>query len=117
MAHEQQAGAVIVEIAVALPALVLITALLVWVASLGATYVRALDAAQTAARQVSRGVAPADVPGVVPDGMTVSIDTHDGLVRAVVTSHSSPPLPLFSSLQVTVRAEAVAMPELIGELP
>lgn len=100
-------GSVIVEAALVIPVLILVTTLLVWAASLGATYVRALDAAQTAARQAARG-AP-DVPA--PEGFTLALDSVDGLVRATVTQHVSPPVAAFTGWGVTVSAEAHAVPE------
>lgn len=100
-------GSVIVEAALVIPVLVLVTALLVWAASLGATYVRALDAAQTAARQAARGA-----PDVrVPAGLDLELGTADGLVRAIVTQRVTPPLPAFADWGVTITAEAHAVPE------
>lgn len=100
-------GSVIVEATLVIPVLVLVTALLVWAASLGATYVRALDVAQTAARQAARGAV--DVPA--PEGMDLTLETRDGLVRATVTQRVAPPMPAFSDWGVTISAEAHAVPE------
>lgn len=90
-----------------IPVLLAATVLLIWVASLGATYVRVLDVAQTAARQAARGVAePA-----APDGVIVVLSDRDGLVRAEASEEVAPPLASFTGWSVTVRAEAHAVPE------
>lgn len=100
-------GSVVVEAALVIPVLVAVTALLVWVTSLGATYVRLLDVAQTAARQVARGVAdPAHDPSI-----DVNVGQRDGLVLVEASQWVSPPLAGFAGWGVTVRAEAHAMPE------
>ena len=100
-------GSVIVEAALVIPVLVAVTALLVWVTSLGATYVRLLDVAQTAARQAARGVVDTEsVPGV-----DVELFEVDGLIRAEAREQVSPPLAAFWDWGFTVRAEAHAVPE------
>lgn len=95
------------EAALVIPVLLAVTVLLVWVASLGATYVRLLDVAQTAARQAARGVVDvARVPGV-----EVALSEQTGLVRAEAAQQVSPPLAGFLGWAVTVRAEAHAIAE------
>mgnify|MGYP006199722293 CR=1 FL=1 len=100
-------GSVVVEAALVIPVLLAVTVLLVWVTSLGATYVRLLDVAQTAARQAARGVVDATpVPGV-----DVEFAEADGLIRAEAREEVSPPLAAFWGWGFTVRAEAHAVPE------
>lgn len=99
-------GTVVVEAALVIPVLLAVTVLLVWVTSLGATYVRLLDVAQTAARQAARGVDTAPLPGIV-----VELDEVDGLIRAQAREQVSPPLAGFWDWGFTVRAEAHAVPE------
>ena len=100
-------GSVVVEAALVIPVLLAVTVLLVWVTSLGATYVRLLDVAQTAARQAARGVVDtAPVPGV-----DVELAEVDGLIRAEASEQVSPPLAAFWDWGFTVRAEAHAVPE------
>lgn len=112
--RRDDAGGVIVEIALAIPALVAIVVALVWVVSLGATYVRALDAAQTAAREVARGgdpgAAAATVDRVLPGG-TLRIRPEGDLIAAEVSRAVSIPVPILSGITATVRAEAVAQAE------
>ena len=100
-------GSVVAEAAMVIPVLLAVTVLLVWVASLGATYVRILDVAQTAARQAARGVAEPEAPR----GVTVTLSEHDGLVRAEAREQVFPPLASFTGWSVTVQAEAHAVPE------
>jgi Flp pilus assembly protein TadG len=100
-------GSVVVETAMVIPVLLAVTVLFVWVASLGATYVRVLDVAQTAARQAARGSEPLPAP----DGVTVVVRERDGLIRAEATEEATPPLAAFAGWSVTVRAEAYAAPE------
>ena len=100
-------GSVVVEAALVIPVLLAVTVLLVWVTSLGATYVRLLDVAQTAARQAARGVVDTEsVPGV-----DVELFEVDGLIRAEAREQVSPPLAAFWDWGFTVRAEAHAIPE------
>ncbi|MFM9135147.1 MAG: TadE family type IV pilus minor pilin [bacterium] len=100
-------GSVLLEVALAIPALVAVAVALTWVVSLGATYIRALDVAQSAARQAARGGAPAPAP----EGFDTQWSIDGSLVRARVTSDVSAPVPLLRGITVTVEAEAVAAAE------
>lgn len=100
-------GSVLLEAALAIPALVAVAVALTWVVSLGATYVRALDVAQSSARQVARGAAP--VPA--PEGFESDVSVEGNIVRARVTSDVSAPVPLLHGITVTVVADAVAAVE------
>lgn len=100
-------GSVVVEAALVIPVLLAVTVLLVWVTSLGATYVRLLDVAQTAARQAARGV----VEVAHPPGMDLALTEDAGLLRAEAMEQVAPPLAGFLGWSVTVRAEAHAVPE------
>lgn len=102
-------GSVVVEAALVIPVLLAVTVLLVWVTSLGATYVRLLDVAQTAARQAARGV----VDFVPPAGTDIVLSEADGLIRAEASERVSPPLTAFVGWGVTLRAQAHAVPEWI----
>lgn len=102
-------GSVVVEAALVIPVLLAVTVLLVWVTSLGATYVRLLDVAQTAARQVARGVTSVDAP----TGVTVAVSEHDGMVHAEASEEVVPPLLGFVEWRMTISAQAYAVPEWI----
>ena len=106
-AHDADRGTVVVEAALVIPVLLIVTVLLVWVASLGASYVRLLDVDQTAARQAARGVPSVDAPA----GVDVVLDEIDGLVRVEARERVAPPLIGFTGWDVVLRAEAHAIPE------
>ncbi len=100
-------GSVLLEVALAIPALVAVAIALTWAVSLGATYVRALDVAQSAARQVARG----GVPGPAPGGFDTDVRVEAGLVIARVTTEVPAPVPLLRGITATVSADAVAAVE------
>jgi hypothetical protein len=100
-------GTVVVEAALVIPVLLAVTMLLVWVTSVGATYVRLLDVAQTAARQAARGVTAMDGP----PGVELVVGESDGLVRAEARERMSPPMLGFTGWELTVSAQAHAAPE------
>jgi hypothetical protein len=102
-------GSVVVEAALVIPVLLAVTVLLVWVTTLGATYVRLLDVAQTAARQAARGVTSVDAP----TGVTMTVIERDGLIHAEASEEVTPPLVGFIDWGLTVSARAHAMPEWI----
>lgn len=106
-------GSVLLETAMAVPVLMAITVALVWVVSLGAVYVRTLDAAQTAARLVARGLPADNAQRLVADG-TLTIIRESDTVRAVVTRRVTAPVPLLDGLGFDVRAEAVALAETLS---
>ena len=110
----EQRGSVVVEIALAIPALVAVVVALVWVISMGATYVRALDAAQTAARELARGTA-ADAVGVGVErslpGAQLAITPEGEFIRTEVSREVAVPVPVLRGIQVTIRADAVALRE------
>lgn len=100
-------GTVVAEAALVIPVLLAVTVLLVWVVSLGASYVRLLDIAQTGARQLARGVAIVESP----PGVEFTIVDHDGLIRVQASERIAPPLVAFIDWGVTITAEAHAVPE------
>jgi hypothetical protein len=114
-AHSER-GAVTAELAMALPLLVALTIGLVWLLSVGAAQVRAVDAARETARAVARGddVGAAVAAGerVVPEGGSVSVTSSGGRVRAEAVAQVEGPGGLFGFLpSVTVRADAEALAE------
>ena len=98
-AHDADRGTVVVEAALVIPVLLIVTVLLVWVTS--------LDVAQTAARQAARGVPSINAPA----GVDVALDEIDGLVRVEARERVAPPLIGFTGWTVVLRAEAHAVPE------
>ncbi len=106
-ANGSDRGTVVIEAAMVVPVLLAVTVMLVWVASLGATYVRLLDVAQTAARQVARGVTSLESPS----GVDLAVADVDGLIRAQASERVTPPLLGFVDWGMTVTAEAHAVPE------
>lgn len=111
--RRSDSGSVVLETAFAIPALIAVTVALIWVVSLGATYVRLLDTAQTTARHVARGAAaPA-----APDGAQVTVTTEGDLVRATVWREVTAPVPIVQGLSVRVSADATAALEVVAVDP
>ncbi len=103
----------------ALPLLIAVTIGLVWLLSVGAAQVRAVDAARETARAVARGdstdAAVARGQQVAPDGSRVTVHDDGGQVTAVVVGRVAGPGGLFGALpSVTVSAQAVAAAEESG---
>jgi hypothetical protein len=103
----RERGYTTAEAAVALPALVLVTALLLWAVLVGSAQVRCVDAAREAARAAARGDPQAVSLGraVAPAGASVSVSGGGDLVRAEVSAVSGGPGGLLS---VRVAATAIA---------
>jgi hypothetical protein len=114
--RRNESGAVTAEAAVVLPTLVVFAVGLVWLVALGATHVRALDAARETARAVARGETPAS--GVAL-GLRVATASAEITVRdegetflVTVDAPVRGPGGLFSFLPTYhVRASAVAAQE------
>ncbi len=116
MARRGERGAVTAELALALPLLLAITVLMVWLLAAGAGQVRAVDAARETARALARGddrsAALAVGRRVAPDGATVDVRREPG--RVVVRVRAAVPGPggLLRLLpDVALSAEAVAIDE------
>lgn len=117
-------GAVTAEAAIVLPVLLLFTLGLVWLVSLGATQVRALDAARETARAVARGDDRATSVGlgerVATAGAQISVTDEGETVAVTVDAPVTGPGGLFGFLpSYHARATAVAAqePGHQGELP
>jgi hypothetical protein len=107
-------GAATAEVAVLLPALVLLTALCVSAVGAVSLHVRCLDAARSAAREIARGepaeVAVAAARDRVPGGAEVRVVARgDRLVAVQVTARAG--LAGWSGAGVRVGGEAVAADE------
>lgn len=116
MRRREESGAVTAELAVALPLLLALTVVLVWLVSLGAAQIRVVDASREAARVVARGDdvsrATALARRIAPAGASVSVSNDGGDVVVETTAEIAPPggvLGRFGSF--TVRSRAVAVRE------
>lgn len=106
-------GAATAELAVLLPAIVVLTALCVSAVGAAALHVRCLDAARAAARELARGEPPSAVVAAardrVPDAAVQVRERGDGLVAVRVTARAG--LAGWSAAGVQVGGEAVAVSE------
>lgn len=104
------------EIAVALPTLMVLLALLLWLVAVGATYVRCLDAAREGARALARdesvAASRALAAEVAPNGARIDTQADGDLVRVSVTVAARPPGPVLSLLPaITVTGNAASLLE------
>jgi hypothetical protein len=97
------------------PAVVLLSALLVWTVTLVAAQLRCLDAAREAARALARHDSPPAAVGlardVAPAGARVEVSRASGRVRVVVTASTRAPGWLGALPPVRTSAAAVAAVE------
>jgi len=112
----QQDGAVTAEAAMVFPVLILFALGLAWLVALGATQVRALDAARETARALARGEEPGTSLDlgrrVATAGATISVDQGGDTVKVTVEAPVRGPGGLFAFLPTyQVRAGAVAAQE------
>ncbi len=109
-------GTATAELAVVAPFALALVVLLLWVASLGLTQVRLVDAAREGARVVARGeperTGEALVRRLAPAGTTVRTEESDGVVTVTVRLQARAPVPFASSVgSRTLTATAVAAVE------
>ncbi|MBD8044538.1 pilus assembly protein [Arthrobacter sp. Sa2BUA2] len=108
----EELGAVTAELAVALPAVVVLLAGLLTGAAAGVTQLRLEEAASAAARQVMRGEAAAagdTVARLAGPRAGLELRTEGEWVTVQVESPLS--APLLEHLPITLTAQAVALPE------
>lgn len=114
MPLDRERGGATAEIAVALPALVLVLGVALAAVGLGIDQVRCVDAARSAARLLARGEDVASVRGRVlpaaPDGAQLVVDGGPDTVRVTVSAPLVGRLAGWSGLSGP-RAVAVAVPE------
>jgi Flp pilus assembly protein TadG len=113
MRRRAEQGTATAELAVLAPFALALVVLLVWVASLGLTQVRLVDAAREGARLVARGERESDAVAVVrrlaPAGSTVDVaEGADGTVAVTVRVRARAPLG-FGSTVGSVRLDASAV--------
>ncbi|NHA68292.1 TadE family type IV pilus minor pilin [Phycicoccus flavus] len=113
----RETGMATAELAVAVPALVVVLALGLAAVRLGIDRVRVVDAAHLAARVVARGepgsAARAAASAAAPTGSEVSVSVGGGTVRVVVTAPAPPVLGAIG-LGAVARGEATARLEGAG---
>jgi hypothetical protein len=107
-------GSVTAETALALPVLLVVLAVALWVLSAVSTQLRCVDAAAGAARAAARGE-PAEVVSAVagrlgPDGARVQVQVRGEQVHVVVTATVRPPALALDGLEVSGRAVALTEP-------
>jgi hypothetical protein len=99
-ADTASAGSVTAELALALPSLLLILTIGIWLQSAVALQARCLDAARAGARAIARGdadgVVRARVAAVLPAGSSVAIEHSGGNVTVQVRAAARPPAGLAS---------------------
>ncbi|MCU1518529.1 MAG: hypothetical protein JWQ75_3250 [Pseudarthrobacter sp.] len=112
--HDRVLGAVTAEFAVALPAVLLLLALLLSGAAAGVTQLRLEEAAHAGARALARGEDPAAVEGIVRTlagtSATAAVASDDGWLSVTVADRVGGPLgatvPWTLSAKSTTRNEA-----------
>ncbi len=114
--RRSERGAVTAELVVALPVLLALTLVLVWLVGLGVGQVRVVDGAREAARAVARGddvdTARALAARVAGAGATVRVEDAGGQVVVTVERDVAGPGGLLGHLSgVRLRATAVTTPE------
>lgn len=111
---DAERGSATVEIAVALPALVLVTAAAIWGVTLAAAQVGCVDAVRAGARAAARGeplpAVRAVVAGAVPAGARVGVRRGGETTRVDVAVTVRPPM-LSGLPALTLRAHALAATE------
>jgi hypothetical protein len=109
------AGYATAETAVALPALVLLLAMLVWGVLAAAAQIRCVDAARIGARSAARGDPEGTVMAAVhraaPSGAQVVVSRDSDTVRVEVNAPCNGPGGMARALSVRVSAAAVAARE------
>ncbi len=111
-ARAHDAGMATAELVACLPVLVLLLAFGLSLVSIGATRLRAQDAAREAARAAARGDLPAArrLAGATAPGSSVVFSTTAETVTAVVRIHANLLADWLPSVTITERAVAAAEP-------
>ncbi|MDR2348918.1 MAG: pilus assembly protein [Bifidobacteriaceae bacterium] len=109
---DAEAGAVTVELALTLPAVVSLLALLAGFGSAAASNLQVHDAARAGARIAALGGSDAEVAAVASQAagraVTVSVSRADGLVSVECTALTA--IPLLGSRELAARAVAACEP-------
>jgi hypothetical protein len=113
MGRVADGGFVTAETAVALPALVLLAAMLIWGVVAAAAQIRCVDAARVGARAAARGDSDAVslARAAAPAGATVRLAEDGDTVRVTVEAPCAGPGRLGAALSVRLSASAAAARE------
>ena len=108
------------ELALALPSLMLVLTIGVWLQSAVALQARCLDAARAGARAGARGDPDGEIrarlAAALPGGASITIGHSGSEVSVVVTTIAAPPAGLASLVEgPTVTATALAVDEAAGD--
>lgn len=110
MKRKQQRGSVTAELAIGLPAVIVLLALMLLGASAGMTTLRLDSAARAGARILARGdppeVALAAVHSQAGAGVTATVSTDGGFATVQVTGHATGPLSDLLTFPLTASATA-----------
>jgi len=109
-------GSATAEVAVVLPAAVVVFALMLWGLGVGGAQLRCIDAARAAARAAARGESSAAVVAaarqIAPSGAQVAVRRSAERVDVVVTARVRPSGPVLSRLAgLPVRGSATSAAE------
>lgn len=101
------------EVAVALPAVVVVLAVVLAAAALGLSQLRIEEAARAGAREIMRGESSAVVEGTVRRiaGEQATIAVQSNGTYSAVTVETTVDVPVLELLDVNLSARAVALPE------
>jgi hypothetical protein len=108
MATKSQSGSATAEVAVLLPAVAILVALVVGVGAVGGEQVRIQQAASAAARELARGTDEAQVIGTAHRiaGPHISVSNSYGAGYGHVVVLSGVELPLLGEIQLRAEANA-----------
>jgi Flp pilus assembly protein TadG len=116
--RRRDGGMATAELAVVLPALVLVIAAGLSMVSIVLAQVKCVDAAREGARAAARGETPAEVRSLAvrtaPDAAQVNVGTGGDQIRVTVSARAGPIGGLLPTFHVTATAVAVREPEASG---
>jgi hypothetical protein len=109
-------GSATAELAVTLPAVIVVFAVMLWGISVAAAQLRCIDAARAGARAAARGESSAAtvqaVREIAPPGAAVVLGRSQDRARVAVTARVRPPGPVLSKLPgLSVRGTATSLVE------
>ena len=113
-------GAVTAEVAIALPVLLTLLFLGVWLIGVVTANIRCIDAARDVARAVARGESPETAQEIgrrtAPANATITISRTDSDIHVTVTATPHRNAPLLAALPATpITAEATVQSEATNE--